>query len=543
MSTVNLKRFILLGEAGAGKSTFINFLYNFCYGSRNSDKIFCEDPHVRLAIPCANWLDCLDKEYKDNRSERDINDQTQSQTQFCSVYRLKSEKIDLELIDTPGFNDTNGTETDLNNLAHIERTLHKVPFLSGIILVVNGANPRIGVSFNNFLHLLQQVWPNDLLNNCVAILTNCDELSVSFNPSVLKQIFNVQDKSIFVFQNTLFRWDRKMESSKTIRRHVQHFQDNVEKVDVLFKKLLTYKDVSTQSFKVSAIKIGSIEQSIIQSVREMIDLVKCYKEQSIAHDAIEGTRTTMDMNKNWEKKQEIHAIVFEEVPQNQARSSYHERSHYSNDYSDTQKKTTSVETHSRRDTNYKPQTSSYSSNYGSGDYQRMTSSESDVRNGRQVSSSYNDIPVANNRSSSIGQNTSQQPNIQQTTMKNRDEYKKTAKVYEPVYQQKQAVIEINLPDNEARMRYTEAERQKTMLKRRKNGLEAEQTMLSTKINSHLDNLRKQVAELWSINRNYDILDRNKGLLEQFAEIMKFMGDNSDMQRYYDETVRILTKNT
>ncbi len=154
---------------------------------RSRMAFFCDRPQVKLAIPCANWMDCLDENYKNNNSERNINDQTESQTQVCTNYKIQLRKrnITLEIIDTPGFNDRNGINTDTKNLTMIEKKLKEVPFLNGIILIMNGSSPRLGVSFKNFLDMLHQVWPNDLLNNCVAILTNCDELSGNLKSSVL----------------------------------------------------------------------------------------------------------------------------------------------------------------------------------------------------------------------------------------------------------------------------------------------------------------------------------------------------------------------
>jgi predicted GTPase len=197
------KRFIVLGDAGAGKSSFINFLFNYFNGSKHSDEIFCEHPKVKIVIPCANWTDLLDEKYKNNKSEHNINDQTQSQTQLCTTYTVcRGNDIHLEIIDTPGFNDTNGADMDTTNLTMIEKALKEVPFLSGIIMVVNGTSPRLGVSFKNFLHMLHQIWPNDLMNNCVAILTNCDELSVNLDSSVLKRDLNVDKSKTFHLQNS-----------------------------------------------------------------------------------------------------------------------------------------------------------------------------------------------------------------------------------------------------------------------------------------------------------------------------------------------------
>ncbi|CAF0749637.1 unnamed protein product [Adineta steineri] len=320
-SSVTTKRFIVLGDAGAGKSSFINFLYNYYNGTRELEEIFCEHPKVKIAIPSANWTDCLDEKYKNNKSEHNIDDQTQSQTQLCTTY-LVGRKNDflLEIIDTPGFNDTNGSDVDTNNLKMIEKALKGVLFLNGIIIVVNGSSPRLGVSFKNFLHMLHQIWPNDLMNNCVAILTNCDELSVNLDSSVLERDLNIDKKKTFHLQNSLFRWNRKLEPKKTVRRFQQDFEDNLGTVASLLRRLDKFEGVSTKSFTVGAIKISLIENCINESIHNMVDLLEKYKEQQVAKAGIEGARHTMEHNKQWDRQHEIHAVRWVEIPQGRSSS-------------------------------------------------------------------------------------------------------------------------------------------------------------------------------------------------------------------------------
>ncbi|CAF3318454.1 unnamed protein product [Rotaria socialis] len=314
------KRFILLGDAGVGKSSLINFLYNMSYGTKDPKNIFCTSPQVKLSIPCANWLDCLDKKYRNKHSERDINDQIQSQTQKCMTYSFRTADFYLELIDTPGFNDTNGFDVDERNLDCIEKTLKQLPFLNGIIIVINGALPRLGVSFKNVLHSLYQIWPNDLLNNCVAVLTNCDKLSVNLDPAILHDHFKIDDSRVFHLQNSLFRWNPKNQSSKAIRRFEQDFEDTLDITETLVRKLLQFNSVSTQVFEIGGIKIALIENCIIEAINKIISLINIYKDQTATEDGISNAHHTMQCNEKWEKDQEITVMRWDQSPQHQSRS-------------------------------------------------------------------------------------------------------------------------------------------------------------------------------------------------------------------------------
>jgi GTPase SAR1 family protein len=608
----NPKRFILLGDAGAGKSSFINLLHNQFYGTREADKIFCDYPQVKLAIPCANWLDCLDQKYKDNHSERDINDQTQSQTQICTSYAFRTENIHLQIIDTPGFNDTNGIDADEQNLAFIEKALKEVPFLSGIIMVVNGAIPRLGVSFKNFLHLLHQVWPNDLLNNCVAILTNCDELSVNLDPLVLHRDLNVDDSKTFHLQNSLFRWDRKNQSSKTIRRFRQDFEDNSETINKLVRRLLQFDDVSTQSFEVGAIKILIIEKCVSQSVRDMIDLLQSYKEQQVAQDGIEAARHTMQSNKEWDKHREINAIRWVEVPQcrtpsppPQSKKKFTRQFFFSD-----QPKTSSLispskgrELHTSKSVDYSQEqrlpystssdrslpkahstfnddgkrsqqpaySASSSSHYDSGKHsshqlaspqkvstyasaydsrsnnEQPTTASSSSKTGGSYSTNAAGGKYEKSNLSTLSGDSGQQRDLYSTSPSDNlrgsidCRYSHTNSSHGSVYKQEQIKIQVTIPDNETRSHHDYARREEFTLQERTKDLKYKQQVLSASMMSLLQNLKLQVAQLRSINKNYDIIEPNRELLTVFKEVIKLMGDNSEMKRYFDETVAILEK--
>lgn len=319
-----IKRFILLGDAGAGKSSFINFVYNMCYGTTKSEEIFCDRPLVKLAIPCIHWTGFLDQKYEHNHSERDINDSTQSQTQKCTIYPIKVDnETQMELIDTPGFNDTNGADIDEDNLKEIEERLRKLSYLNGIIIIINGSLPRLGLSFKNFLRLLHQVWPNDLLKNCVAVLTNCDSLSFNLDPSVLQHEFHIDKNRTFYLQNSLFRWNRNPQSTRVIRRFQQDFEESLRTIKTLMLRLSKFNDVSTKSFETGAIYILSIEQYIFDIFQKMIDLINAFESQKVVQDGISGAKDTMDRNKYWDKQREINVIHWVEVPRDRPKSARH----------------------------------------------------------------------------------------------------------------------------------------------------------------------------------------------------------------------------
>ena len=111
---------------------------------------------------------------KKNQQNETLKMKQKSQTMCCTTHTLEFRERDtdphtfvIELIDTPGFNDTEGVSKDDSNVYHIEKAVQNVDYLNGIIIVVNGSTSRLGTSFQHFMQLLHEVWPNDLMKNVV----------------------------------------------------------------------------------------------------------------------------------------------------------------------------------------------------------------------------------------------------------------------------------------------------------------------------------------------------------------------------------------
>jgi hypothetical protein len=542
---------------------------------------------------------------------------------MCNNYKiqLREPDITLEIIDTPGFNDTNGIDADTKNLTMIEKKLKEVPFLNGIILVINGSSPRLGISFKNFLDMLHQVWPNDLLNNCVAILTNCDELSVNLKSSVLENKLNIDNTKKFHLQNSLFRWNRKIESKKAIRRLQQNFEDNLGTIEALVNKLLQFDEVLTSSFTVGAIKISLIERCIEQTVEKMVNLLEKYKEQQVAQAGIEGARDVMENNKQWDKHREINAIRWVEVPRRPSPSQ-------SQMYEHSRKRASYIDQSSTQTGESTPNAFDYYDDMNifvkqsNGRHEFSSNPNSTVGTNRQyaqkpvqgkndpsfteidgichsMGSGVNDPTATSrthgptgttgtydhtvtNRKFSLEEtnrvhrlteiNQSKHPEINQkgnhycnspAVCNNENQRHKESSTgsrstigrffgcnghpsqhssssHSSVYQQQQTKIQVTLPDNEARAQHNYAQQQEYKLKERTQYLAREKESLTRSIILLLSELKQQVADMRSINKNYNIIERNRDRLRSFRELIKYMGDEPVMLSYYDQTEAILS---
>ena len=126
---------IVIGETGAGKSTFVNMLTNF-FKNRdlNNLKIVIQTMHHKQTEK--GYTSTLNLMYQSVLKK--------SSTDNCTSYTYIDKKSGrkFEIIDTPGPADTRGAAQDQQNIDQILKAAEDAKALSAVVLVMNGANPR-----------------------------------------------------------------------------------------------------------------------------------------------------------------------------------------------------------------------------------------------------------------------------------------------------------------------------------------------------------------------------------------------------------------
>ena len=115
-SNINVKKIVIMGETGTGKSTLLNSIVNYAAG------VEMEDPFRFKLVT--------------DETDR-AGDQSKSQTTEISGYLIEDTILgyDLQVWDTPGFGDTAGEERDeeikekINQLLKIEDECHAICFV------------------------------------------------------------------------------------------------------------------------------------------------------------------------------------------------------------------------------------------------------------------------------------------------------------------------------------------------------------------------------------------------------------------------------
>lgn len=130
------KRIVVLGETGAGKSTFINIAANyFMSGTVDDMKIFVPTKYHAITNTASH-------QDKQQHTELNATQVGGSQTNGCTDYVFSNGTMRLIVTDTPGLGDTRGPEQDDVNLDRMLRAMETAGSIDAIVIVVNGQVAR-----------------------------------------------------------------------------------------------------------------------------------------------------------------------------------------------------------------------------------------------------------------------------------------------------------------------------------------------------------------------------------------------------------------
>ena len=194
----NLKKIIIMGETGTGKSTLVDAFINYAVG------VQMEDPfRFKLVVD------------EDDRA----NDQTVSKTSEISGYWIKDTLLDfpIQIWDTPGFGDTRGIERDESIKEQIDALLKLEDFCHVVCFVVKASVNRLTDTQRYIIDRVLLFFGKEAQENIYILATFADDS----RPNVLQALekfnnFPFDEDRWFAFNNgSLFKpASERKESSK-----------------------------------------------------------------------------------------------------------------------------------------------------------------------------------------------------------------------------------------------------------------------------------------------------------------------------------------
>ena len=223
----NLKKIIIMGETGTGKSTLLNAFVNYAAG------VEMEDPfRFRLVVD----------------ESGQSHDQTKSQTTEISGYLIEDTELGfpLQIWDTPGFGDTSGVERDekikdqINALLKIEDECHVICF------VVKANVNRLTDIQKYIIDRVLLFFGKEALENIYILATFADGNRPQVLSAIEKSSLPFDEKRWFAFNNgDLFT--TASERTSFTKSYWDIVNINIAKFFHTLKHLVPFSLVSTKS--------------------------------------------------------------------------------------------------------------------------------------------------------------------------------------------------------------------------------------------------------------------------------------------------------
>ncbi|CAF0777857.1 unnamed protein product [Adineta ricciae] len=299
---------VFIGESGAGKSTCINYFANFFAQTGFSQDIGYSKIQVvipnRLFPSAANGF---------NSGERNVNDKTMSQTMYCKEYDFTwstaNNQTRIKIVDTPGFNDTDSKRDD-NNIQEILKTIANLPFITGILITINGTNSRLSTSVKSALEQLRSSLPDSIFNNLFFILTNCTEDGCNFDLKLIQE-YSPDEERIFYMQNSLFSVESRdviEQNAKNARRAETNWNESMDTITDIMTKMKQIGETSTQVFDDMRTKREQIvvhKENLIEKQKSLLNIMHAIKTEQ---ERLLNAQNDREANQNYTTTRMIEQI-------------------------------------------------------------------------------------------------------------------------------------------------------------------------------------------------------------------------------------------
>ncbi|CAF1362766.1 unnamed protein product [Didymodactylos carnosus] len=276
---------VIIGETGAGKSTFINTLTNyFLKGSLNNLKVAIPTRYLRSTESFAH-------------NEKDLDDVTKSKTDMCHEYTFSDEETGKHylFIDTPGLNDTRGVEQDDINIPKIRQAINDLGHLSAVILVIPGSVCRLTAGMKSVLIGLRGNLPDVVLDNVIVVLTSVQRHTSNFDLNCLEINGNIFP---YYMQNSAFSKDPKQRTEEDIVSLKGDWKESMKEIKAMLQKVNTFQAKSVTAFKDlenqrNIIKALMLEAKLeVTNIQKMQDEIASLEQALKRYDEDEGAYQT-----------------------------------------------------------------------------------------------------------------------------------------------------------------------------------------------------------------------------------------------------------
>ena len=249
-------KMLLIGETGSGKTSLINLFCN-CALIEDIDTDLLKLNKV--------------KEYNDIQLEDAEAKIMESKTTGAKQYVTRLHKLDIGIIDTPGFGDTRGFDKDSENIKKIIQILKSTEHINCVCLVINGRSARLSPSIKYVLTEITTILPQEIVNNLIVVFSNTnDELESNFDAEILNRYFQnkISQHRLFYIENPyckLLKTKTKQSFSTDVTQSLaRSFLVTADVLRRMYDVIKNFKPVHTFHFITLYEKKQDIEKNVIK---------------------------------------------------------------------------------------------------------------------------------------------------------------------------------------------------------------------------------------------------------------------------------------
>ena len=253
-----LYKMLLIGETGSGKSSLVN--------------LFCNC--AKLQEVGGEGIENGIHQFTDIELENPEARQMESKTTGAKLYRTTLGKLEMGIIDTPGFGDTRGMEQDSENVRKIIQELQRIESINCVCLVINGRQGRLNAAIRYVFAEITTIIPREIMNNLIVVFTNTnDELELNFDIGELNHYFQdtLTPNKIFYIENPYCRLDKakykiqvsQRVSSNATKNMVASFKATHAVLRQMHGTIRQFKQVCTYCFIALYEKKQEIEKKVL----------------------------------------------------------------------------------------------------------------------------------------------------------------------------------------------------------------------------------------------------------------------------------------
>lgn len=291
-------QFLVFGETGSGKSTFINVMTNY-FKNGSLTKPF-------INIPNAFYKST---ERGSRHTERNIGDRTKAQTDKATEYKFSVNGANFGIIDTPGLNDTEGIEQDDANIEIIMNAAIDANNLTAIVLILNGTNARATANITSMITRFKGFLPDSIMDNIIIVFTNCHQETCNFTDL---SILGFEPKQVFFMNNSAFSQNPKNWTDTTILD--LEWDKSMQTCDDISTFVTKMSKVSTNDFKsIKAIR-NKVKSLLHDAKLKIQNLQKVQEEYELAMAAMQKYSASAEQFKDYTVKKTVQKFELVDAP-------------------------------------------------------------------------------------------------------------------------------------------------------------------------------------------------------------------------------------